>query len=318
MCGRLLLPVIAIIVVGGEHRAHADNQKLVQAREALAGVRYDEARPLLVEALREGTSSPGEVVEIYRLSASTATVLGEPELAEQFYKRWLALDPSAHLPESVAPKLREPFVAAQAYMDAHGRLSAKARWISSSTIEVVIDSDPLSMVAALALDVGAPLAPEPPRADRRRRFTLAGDQTLRGIVVLDEFGNHLREILPGEVGRYIEPITQTSDAEVSWVRDYRVWLVPAAVAGGVSVGFGLAARRAQSELEDIADNSSEHTVEDFNRVRDRRNARALVANVSFVATTAFVATAAVMYFIRPSATNAVVPTGSGVAFITLW
>ncbi|MGE0549528.1 MAG: tetratricopeptide repeat protein [Kofleriaceae bacterium] len=317
MRGWLLLLVVALAATGDVRSARAENAKLVEAREALAGVRYDQARPLLVEALRQGTSTPEEVVEIYRLSASTATVLGEPDLAEQFYKRWLALDPSASLPESVAPKLRQPFVAAQAYMDAHGRLRTKARWISTTILEVVIESDPLSMVASVALDVGTPLAPIAPPANRRVRITVSDTATLQRIIVLDEFGNHLRVILPSDIARYVEPAIPPTE-DVPWVRNYKVWLVPAAVAAGVGIGFGVAAQSAQSELEDIAANSSEHTLGEFERVRQSRDRRALGANLSFAATGVFVVTAAVMYFTQPSATRAIVPTASGVAFVTAW
>ena len=126
--------------------AFAEPVKLGEARTALAAVQYDKARGLLVAALKEGTATPAEVAEIYRLSASTATVLGDRELAEQYYRRWLALDPSAALSSSVAPKLREPFVAAQAYIGAHGPLSVKAQR-HAAHIAVIIEADPLAMAA---------------------------------------------------------------------------------------------------------------------------------------------------------------------------
>lgn len=100
--------------------ARADSSKLAQARQAIAEVRYTEAQGLLVAALQEGGNSPAAVAEIYQLSARAAAVLREPDLAQQYYCRWLALDPDARLPDGEAPKLRERFVAAQAYMAAHG------------------------------------------------------------------------------------------------------------------------------------------------------------------------------------------------------
>ncbi|MCP6280625.1 hypothetical protein NL459_28785, partial [Klebsiella pneumoniae] len=81
---------------------------------------------LLVEALKQGGNRPEELVEIYRLSGATAAVLGPPELAEQYYRRMLALAPDAVLPPDASPRLREPFVAAQAYMAAQQRFDARA------------------------------------------------------------------------------------------------------------------------------------------------------------------------------------------------
>jgi hypothetical protein len=116
--------VLAITACAGY--ARADNAKLVDARREIAAVHYDVARGLLVEALEVGGSSPAELYEIYRLSASTAVVLGHADLAEQFYRRWLAVDPRAALGDDESPKLRAPFVAAQAYIQGHGRLVVSA------------------------------------------------------------------------------------------------------------------------------------------------------------------------------------------------
>ena len=114
------LACVLLVVAAGV--ARGDNAKLASARAAIEQVHFPEARALLAEALATGGSSPAEVREIYRLSASTAAALGNAELAEQFYRRWLALDPHASLAAGDSPKLRAPFVAAQGYIDAHGGL----------------------------------------------------------------------------------------------------------------------------------------------------------------------------------------------------
>src|SRR4029079_3403235 len=138
-------------------------------------------------------NSQDELIEIYRLSAITATVLGQPEVAEQFYRRWLAILPTATLPERVAPKLREPFKAAQAYMATRSRLSAKAeRHTAGGTdqIDVIVDADPLAMAASIAIDNGAP---QRIGADRRAHFERPSSAVVE-IAILDEAGNHLLDL----------------------------------------------------------------------------------------------------------------------------
>lgn len=133
--------------------AWADSPRLEQARRAVEAVDYETAQRLLLEALRDGDNSPAAVGEIYRLSARAAVVLGQRDLAEQYYRRWLAIDAGAALPADTAPKLREPFIAAQAYIAAHGRLVARAQRLPGGELEVELIADPLAMArAAIVLD----------------------------------------------------------------------------------------------------------------------------------------------------------------------
>ena len=101
-----------MIVFAGS--ARGDTAKLARARQAIETLQYDTAQKLLIDALDDGANSPADVAEIYRLSASTAVVLESGDVAEQYYRRWLALDPTASLSSDLAPKIRDPFVRAQA------------------------------------------------------------------------------------------------------------------------------------------------------------------------------------------------------------
>ena len=99
----LLLLLLAISMLARAGTASAGsasraNPSLDEARKAVDDIRYDDARGLLVQALKQGGSRPEQLVEIYRLSAATAAVLGSADLAEQYYRRMLALDPTAALP----------------------------------------------------------------------------------------------------------------------------------------------------------------------------------------------------------------------------
>jgi hypothetical protein len=299
--------------------AYAEPAKLVEARAALAAVQYDKARMLLVGALGEGTATPAEVAEIYRLSASTATVLGDREVAEQYYRRWLALEPAATLPSSVAPKLREPFVAAQAYMAAHGRLSVKAQR-HATHIAVVLEADPLTMAARVSLDDSAPVA-----FDAARHAKLDDRGTAQRVVVRDEFGNALVELETRGLPAVLEPQRPqlVTPAGPSLVRHPAVWGILTVAAGVTSLGFGLAAQNADDDLANIVANSKEHTLADAEAARDRRDRYGLVANIGFVATGVFAVTTAIMFVTRPEQpTRTVVPTatssGVGISVVGSW
>jgi hypothetical protein len=176
------------LVVAFAGAAHADSAKLGAARHALDDVHYDEAQRLLVEAIKEGGNSAAAMTEIYQLSASTAVVLGHADAGEQYYRRWLALDPNARLPDSVSPKLREPFVAAQADMTAKGAIAVSATQIDARTIDVAVVSDPLAMARGACALAGGAMVP----FDGRGHARLA--VTDRRVAVCDESNNRLVEV----------------------------------------------------------------------------------------------------------------------------
>ncbi len=316
MVGRLLL-VLALVASS----ARADNAKLAQARVAIDQVRYKQAQPLLVEALEQGTSDPLTLIEIYRLLASTATVLGQRDVAEHYYRRWLALVPNAKLPDDVAPKLREPFVAAQVYRAAHARLLASAR-LRDGTVEVYVESDPLAMVAGVAVDGGAP---HKLGVDRRARIAAAPGAASATVAIVDEFGNHLVE-LPATAEPATEqvvappspppapPHVDEPPASPSFARRPVVWVVPAVAFAAAGAGFELAARSAQSDLDGILAASGSHFYADAQDARDRRDRDALIADVAFGAAGACALTAVVMYLVRPQhAAIVAAPGGAGVS-----
>ena len=160
--------------------ARADSPKLAQARAAIDNVHFDEAQRLLVGALADGGNSAAAVRQIYELSANVAAVLGQRDVAEQYYRRWLALEPQARLGDDVPPKLAEAFVAAQAYMAAHGRLVATVRRTDRG-LDVAVESDPLTMAASAN---GVPFGGD------RHALVAPADR----VAILDERANLLLEL----------------------------------------------------------------------------------------------------------------------------
>jgi hypothetical protein len=310
--------VIALVV--GAQSVRADD-KLAKARDAIAAVHYDDAQGLLVQALHAGNNGLVELVEIYRLSASTAIVLGQEDVAEQYYKRWLELVPNATLPESVAPKLRQPFVTAQAYMAAHGRLTVTARR-RKDTIDVVVESDPLGMVASIAFgDDNQPLG-----ADHAAHSSIADGDATPAVAVLDEFGNRLDELRGDEIPR--DPIAvrigsaQQGPAPGTplYARPL-AWVALGAIVGGTGVGFALAARSAQHDVNDIAANPSQHFASDLADARDRRDRDAVIANIGFGIGGACILTGAVIWLLSKNDTASTIAfapaPGGGTATMSL-
>jgi hypothetical protein len=239
----------------------ADSPHLAEARRAVEAVDYDAARRLLVDALGDGGNSPAAMREIYRLSARAAVVLDQRELAEQYYRRWLVIDPDAALPDDTAPKLREPFVAAQAYVAAHGRLQAIARRTATGEVDVELVADPLAMArAASALD---PAASAPAQvafgADRRVRLAAAPR-----VAILDERGNHLLELEPtaAAVAPSATPAApappESADPGPPWTRRWLTWAIPTGAFALGAAGFGIASIASYSHAHTITANSGKY------------------------------------------------------------
>jgi hypothetical protein len=178
--------VVWIALVATAATAYADSPKLAEAKHALDEVRYDDAQRLLVAAIKDGGNSAAAMREIYQLSASTAIVLGQTDVGQQYYRRWLALDPTAALADSVSPKLRTVFVAAQADMAAKGAIAVSAS-LEGRDVDVSVGSDPLAMARGGCAIGGGPTVP----FDAHGHARLANEPR---VAVCDESNNRLVEV----------------------------------------------------------------------------------------------------------------------------
>jgi hypothetical protein len=276
----------------------ADNPSLTQARRAVKDVRYDDAQQLLVAALERGGNTPAELREIYLLSAATAVVLGQAELGEQYYRRVLALDPTAKLPTDVSPKLRERFVAAKAFMAAQTRLEIRAER-QKDQIRITVIGDPLNMIAKYAaIAHGEPLPVETTTTLEVPRDTGATE-----VRALDEHGNTLATTAivdePAEATPAPHHDEPHEPAETPLVRRWQTWAIPAGVAAAVGIGFFIDARLAKGELDDILASSSTHFLADAESQRQRWQNDMLVTEISLAAASAFAVTAIVMRATAP-------------------
>lgn len=230
-------------------RAEPAPDPLAAARQAVDTVRYDEAQRLLVEALQAGDLDPHALGEAYRLSAQTAVVLGDAARAEQYDRRWLAIDPHAHLSPDAAPKLRAPFDAARADLAAHGPLTVRARRIAGG-VEVTVTNDPLHMATAVRAPAGLAV---PLTSDAPARLAPAPDR----LVILDDHGNHLLELA-------VAPDTTPP-------RRPLIWAVPAIALAGVAATAAVLAIHAQHQADAIAaDSSHQHKADADDQVHRAR------------------------------------------------
>jgi len=311
------LAIGLVIGLAAAGPARGDSPKLAQARQAVAAVDYDEARRLLVEALHDGDNSPAALGEIYRLSARAAVVQGQPELAEQFYRRWLAIDPDAALPGDTAPKLREPFVAAQAYIAAHGRLLARAQRAATGELDVELSADPLVMARAAAVIELAPSIPRPGLPPRRSSAVAFGDgRHVRlpagdRVAILDEDGNHLVELGVAASPPGAAPATAAPPSPEArpWPRRWLTWAIPTGAFALVGAGFGVAAIASYGRAQMIAGSSGQYFQSDADdNVRRGRTFAWITAGAGGLAIACAIPAAIYLVQQRREAARVVVPT----------
>jgi hypothetical protein len=307
--------------------ARGDSARLADARRAVEAVDYEAARRLLLDALHDGDNGPAALGEIYRLSARAAVVLGQPEVAEQYYRRWLAIDPAAALPADAAPKLRQPFVAAQAYIAAHGRLIARAQRAPTGEVDVELVADPLAMARTAApLDpAGAGRPPRVPFDTERRAHLPVGSRA----AVLDDDGNHLLELdvppapptppaappLANAAAPADAPVTPTT----AWrFERWMIWAVPTGVFGIGAAGFGIAGISTQQRATQIAKDSNQHFLSEAHDNAGRARTFTWIAAGAAALAAVFAIPTAIYYLDARDHRATVVPTaGDGRAGIAV-
>jgi hypothetical protein len=307
----LLLLVVPVI-------ASASNSSLDEARKAVDEIRYDDARTLLVQALKQGGNRPEQLVEIYRLSAATAVVLGSSDLAEQYYRRMLALDPNASLPADASPRLREPFVAAQAYMAAQQRFDVRAtRTEKGITVSII---DPLGMVVAVAtLEQGVMhgkaglIEAGMPGAFGANLEPLVLEDVGDELVLLDEHGNFLRIVdLPAR-----PKADDVEQAHTPILRRWITWAIPAGGFAGATTYFFIDGARAHDRLDTLLAASGGHYFDEAEQERTRWRRDTIIGWVGVGVTLGLTTAAIVMARSRPRAVTVAPSVGSDHASVQL-
>ncbi|HUS68300.1 MAG TPA: tetratricopeptide repeat protein [Kofleriaceae bacterium] len=209
---RVGLAIAALLCAAGGS-ARADKKALDKAREAMGELRYEDAGKALDKAIKSGTNTPAEMVEIYLIQGEVKASLGDDDAAVEAFKRALVLDAGTELREGLSPKIREPFAAARRAMKGKKSLTIVHRIIKPNppTIAVVVQDDPLKMLVGARIaywteDGGAPRSVAGSGAARIDLTLIAGAK--RFVVAgIDKNGNRLVEL-----GTESEPLTLDVDS----------------------------------------------------------------------------------------------------------
>lgn len=290
-----LVLTLLVLAAPRAHAGNAGNPSLVEARKAVTDVRYDDARRLLVQALKQGANRPDELVEIYKLSAATAAVLGPQDLAEQYYRLMLAIDPTATLPLDASPRLRGPFVAAQAYMAAQQRFDARATRTDKGVAIAIVD--PLHMVVAVATLQHGELGAQQPFTGEPVVVEDKGGEA----VLLDDNGNFLRVVElppPPEAPPPPPPHHRTP-----FFQRPLTYAIPAVLFGGTTTFLLVDSRLTKARLDDILAHSAMHTLDEAETERRRYRGHTIAGWIGVGVTAAFATTAIIMATRRHSAVS---------------
>lgn len=298
----LLLLVTGVAALSPASPARADHRSaLARARAHLAAVELDLAREALDEALRAGTSGPAELAEIYLLSGRVAAALGKRGEAALQFERLLAIDPDAALPPGLAPKIVEPFEAARRSNLAPLRVRAELSPGAEPALVVVVESDPLAMVAGARAVVSAAGG-----GDQTVAVTGKSQMTMRlpraraariALAVVDAHGNRLAEARfagdqadgDARLAASVAPVAdEVATAAVEppappIVARWYLWAGISAlmVAGGAY--FANAAGNTQEELDRWGAESGTHDASDALDLDARGRRQTLLANLGFAA-----------------------------------
>lgn len=241
-----LAAVLAAALVAHAGTAWAEAESIAKARVAIGEADFENAQRMLMAAIQAGHLELEDVRTAYQLLARNAAALGQAEIAEQYYKRWLVVDPGATLPADASPKLREPFNAAKDWATAHGALTGKAS-IRGTTVIVMVSADPLGMAKSARVAGGEPVALD---AELRAKLVLSDG---KDVSILDAHGNTLVVITPTAATG--EEPTPTGPTEMRASHRYLAFGIPAVVFIGGAVVTGILANSEWGKANDAIDDS---------------------------------------------------------------
>ncbi len=207
--------------------ARADKKALDKAREAMGELRYEDAGKALDKAIKSGTNTPAEMIEIYMMQGEVRASLGDDDAAKEAFQRALVLDPGVELRKGLSPKIGEPFSAARRAMKGKKQLSIQHRIIKPRppVIAVVVEADPLKMLVGARIaywtEEGGTAKSVAGSGTTRVDLTLAAGAKRFVVAGIDKHGNRVIELgsesdpltLDVDSGGIAEPSESGSDTE---------------------------------------------------------------------------------------------------------
>jgi hypothetical protein len=277
-------------------QARAESPDLKKAREQFDQLTLEDAEATVDHGIRSGTNGPDDLVGFYVLEAEIAAAKGDEEGTEKAFVRALSIHPETTLPSGSAPKVAQQYASARAWIDGHGALTARVEGDPIKHLVRITVKDPLEIVASVVViydddggDKRASAAGKSPfevKVPARERMAIR-------VQILDEHGNRLQEL--GSTKAPLEVATDGNDLIAGpgelgptssgrgWYARWWLWGGVAVVAGGAGTYFGLQARAAEKDAEDLVTASKTMPVPyaDLQAIETRGKNDALGANIAF-------------------------------------
>lgn len=138
--------------------ASALRPEVSQALELYSDLHYDRARQSFLAALALEGNQPDDVATIYLHLGILEGAQNDESAAEEYFRHALEVDPSATLPESLPPKITEPFERARRFWrDArlHVVHTPPEQWVEGhpAVLRFEIADDQMDMVSGARLHV---------------------------------------------------------------------------------------------------------------------------------------------------------------------
>ncbi|HSD87519.1 MAG TPA: hypothetical protein VLB44_08385 [Kofleriaceae bacterium] len=299
---------------------------LADARKAVEGSDYLTAQPALEKALKAGTAGPADLAEIYKLTGIVEGALGNADISQTAFGKWLALDPKGSLPPGTSPKITRPFTAAQKEAQKKGPLQAKAETQDNPpAVTLVVENDPMKMIVGarvyFTVDKGKEQTLEAEGKDSIKLELEKGKRLDLRLHGLDEYGNHVVELGSKDV-----PIVITSSGETkpdividkkdrdllktkppppppatprSWYLQWWLWGSVAVVATATTGYFGYKTKQDIDEIDRLNANSLDYQWHDAQVVESRARSHLLVTNIAAGTAGVFALGAAILFLTRP-------------------
>jgi hypothetical protein len=290
---------VLLLTLSSAHAGDLGRAQLERGRAEIQQLHFDRALEALDAALRAGDSPPAQLTQIHRLLGEVSASLGLTDAAVEHFEHWLALEPSGALPDGASPKLAQPLADARRALA--GRQPLRVHPLVSETprtITLVVDSDPLSMIAgarATVLRADASLGPSilEHTGDGGLTIPLPPGRLQVELAALDRYGNRLADL---GVDRPI--LVDARPPRRMFLTRWFTWGALALSAAAIGTGFGAAAASAQSDLDQATRQMPPPDFRDVRAIESSARADALGCNVSFALAGAFAITSVVLLAIE--------------------
>jgi hypothetical protein len=335
--GGIAVAICIAVCVG--HAQADDESPIEKARAAIDDLDYTGAKTLLVEALKNGTNSPEQLIEIYKLTGTVAASLSDSKLAVEAFRKLLALDPKASLPSGTSPRITKPFTeASKKKLPLVVKTETAAK---PPSVTVVIEADPMTMVASAKVLFAVDGKPEQTLdgkgKDKIKIDLPKGRRIDLRVEALDEYGNRLVEL-----GTKSVPIVITGEPEVVVIDPKKLppkvvakkgpprsprplylkwwmWTGAAVLFGGATTYFAIQAKSDIDDLQTVIDTSINHKAGEADDLEDSARRNILFTNIGLGATAVFAVGATILFLTDPSGDEprnvGVVPVNGGGAVV---